>query len=79
MSHIRVSVSLVAFSALSISPIATTGSLFELLGGTPQLGFAPTATIVVLGFPTTLFLFYASIKKAIAETEEDDKRFLSGR
>jgi hypothetical protein len=57
------------------------GSLFQLLeeGGEPQFGFAPTAAIVTLGFPVTIFLFYASIKKAQAETEEDDKRFLSGR
>ena len=59
--------------------LLASGSLFELLGGTPQFGFAPTAAIVALGFPITLFLFYASIRKAIAETEEDDKRFLSGQ
>jgi hypothetical protein len=29
----------------------------------------------VAGLPVTVFLFYASIKKAQAETEEDDKRF----
>jgi len=43
------------------------------------LGFAPTAAIVVIGYPVTLFLFYASIRKAIAETEEDDKKFLNGQ
>mmetsp|Transcript_7964 Transcript_7964/g.15189 ORF Transcript_7964/g.15189 Transcript_7964/m.15189 type:complete len:173 (-) Transcript_7964:65-583(-) len=60
--------------------IAATGSLFELIGSTPpQLGFAPTAAIVVIGYPVCLFLFYASVRKAIAETEEDDKKFLSGQ
>ena len=69
--------------ALCSSPIllhlTPTGSLFELVEGTPQFGFALTAGIVVVGFPLTFFLFYASIKKAIAETAEDDERFLSGR
>ena len=57
----------------------TTGSLFELMGGDPKLGFAPTAAIAAVGLPLCLFLFYASILKAQAETEEDDKSFVSGR
>eukprot|EP00565_Helicotheca_tamesis_P000901 CAMPEP_0185737358 /NCGR_PEP_ID=MMETSP1171-20130828/30220_1 /TAXON_ID=374046 /ORGANISM="Helicotheca tamensis, Strain CCMP826" /LENGTH=185 /DNA_ID=CAMNT_0028408267 /DNA_START=133 /DNA_END=690 /DNA_ORIENTATION=- len=59
--------------------IASTGSLFELTGGDPQLGFAPTLAIAIVGLPTCLFLFYASILKATAETEEDDKKFTRGQ
>jgi hypothetical protein len=55
--------------------ISSTGSIFELSGGHPVLGFIPTAIIAVLGVPSCFFLFYASIKKGIAETEEDDKAF----
>lgn len=55
------------------------GSIFELSGGNPQYGFPVTAAIAAIGLPTCLFLFYAAIKKGIAETEEDDKKFLSGR
>lgn len=35
-----------------------------------------TSALADLGLPLTIFLFYASVKKAIFETEEDDKRFL---
>lgn len=57
--------------------IVSTGSLFELIDKTdPALGFIPTAAIVTLGFPLAIFLFYASVLKAQAETEEDDKKFL---
>jgi hypothetical protein len=49
------------------------------MGGKPDLGMAPTAAIVVLGFPAAIFLFYASIRKAQAETEEDDQKFMRGK
>ena len=59
------------------------GSFFSLLGVSngeePVLGFAPTAAIVVIGFPLCAFLFYAAIVKAQDETEKDDKAFLSGK
>ena len=56
------------------------GSLFELIGdGEPQFGFAVTAAIAAIGLPTGLFLFYAAILKATAETEADDEAFLAGR
>jgi hypothetical protein len=67
----------------------TPGSLFQLLGpgpaGTTEGGSsgasfdAVPAVIALLGFPTALFLFLAAIQKAIAETDEDDEKFLSGR
>jgi len=58
---------------------AHTGSVFELIGGKPALGMPLTAGIAVVGVPLAGFLFYASILKATAETEEDDKQFLSGK
>jgi hypothetical protein len=48
----------------SFIPSRPPGSLFELLGGNPNFGFAVSAGIAVVGFPTTLFLFIAAIKKA---------------
>jgi len=51
--------------------------LFEIIGGKPQLGFGLNAAIFGLGLPLCLFLFYASIKKAQAETEADDAAFLN--
>jgi hypothetical protein len=55
------------------------GSIFELCGGTPQLGMVGTGAIALLGTPLCIFLFYAAVLKGNAETEEDDKKFLSGR
>jgi Na+/melibiose symporter-like transporter len=56
------------------------GSLFELIGDkSPQFGFAPTAGLVVVGFPVCILLFYAAIRKAMVETEEDDKAFLGNK
>jgi hypothetical protein len=51
--------------------------MFELSGGSPQLGMPITAAIAVLGFPLCIFLIYAAIRKGAAETEEDDKRFMN--
>jgi hypothetical protein len=61
--------------------LRNSGSFFSLLGASeePVLGFAPTAAIVVIGFPLCAFLFYAAIVKAQDETEKDDKAFLSGK
>ena len=55
--------------------IASTGSIFELSGGSPVVGVAPSVAIAVTGIPTCFFLFYAAIKKGIAETEIDDAEF----
>ncbi len=59
--------------------IASTGSVFELAGGSPVLGFLPTAGIAIVGIPLCFFLFYAAIKKGMAETEEDDKNYRNQR
>ena len=55
--------------------IKNLGSLFELTGGTPKLGFAVTAVITALGLPLSVFLIYAAILKGAAETEEADREF----
>lgn len=55
------------------------GSTFDLLGGSPNLGFGTTAAIAAVAIPSCLFLFYASVLKATAETEADDKEFMKGR
>jgi hypothetical protein len=55
------------------------GSIFELFGGTPQLGMVGTGAIALVGTPLCLYLFYAAVLKGNAETEEDDKKFLGGR
>ena len=52
-----------------------TGSLFELSGGNPKLGFVITAVITALGLPLSVFLIYAAILKGAAETEEADREF----
>eukprot|EP00804_Cyclotella_cryptica_P025580 CCRYP_002816-RA/>CCRYP_002816-RA protein AED:0.04 eAED:0.04 QI:284/1/1/1/1/1/2/225/181 len=62
-------------SASMVLAIASTGSLFELTGGAPTLGFGPTAAIAAIGLPSCLFLFYAAILKGMAETEEDDRQY----
>mmetsp|Transcript_16433 Transcript_16433/g.31136 ORF Transcript_16433/g.31136 Transcript_16433/m.31136 type:complete len:269 (-) Transcript_16433:79-885(-) len=59
--------------------IASTGSIFELSGGSPVLGFVPTLVIAIMGIPLCLFLFYAAIQKGIAETEADDIAYSNQR
>ncbi len=67
----------VLLASSMVLAIATTGSIFELSGGSPVLGFIPSIGIIATGLPLCFFLFYAAIKKGIAETEEDDKKFQS--
>lgn len=54
---------------------ADVGSLFELTGGKPQLGFEITAVIAAVGAPLSIFLIYAAIMKGAAETAEDDAEY----
>mmetsp|Transcript_11919 Transcript_11919/g.20704 ORF Transcript_11919/g.20704 Transcript_11919/m.20704 type:complete len:187 (+) Transcript_11919:49-609(+) len=65
----------VLLAASMVLAISSTGSLFEVLGGTPTLGFGPTAALAAIGLPASLFLIYAAILKGAAETEEDDKEY----
>lgn len=55
------------------------GSAFDLAGGSPSLGFGTSAAIAGVSIPLCLFLFYASILKATAETEADDEEYMKGR
>eukprot|EP00970_Alexandrium_tamarense_P013009 scaffold3204_cov185-Alexandrium_tamarense.AAC.2 len=65
----------VLLSSSMVLAIAGVGSVFELTGGSPVLGFGPTAAIAAVGLPSCLFLFYAAIKKGEYETEQDDLEY----
>mmetsp|Transcript_33810 Transcript_33810/g.81982 ORF Transcript_33810/g.81982 Transcript_33810/m.81982 type:complete len:158 (-) Transcript_33810:102-575(-) len=62
-----------------ILAIVGTGSAFELVNPDPKFGFAQTAVLALFSIPTCFFLFYASVLKATAETEADDKEFMKNR
>ena len=51
----------------------SSGSIFQLSEGAQNV--ALSLGITVVGIPACFFLFYAAIKKGIAETEEDDAQF----
>ena len=55
------------------------GSIFELSGGDPQLGYPATLAIAAVSIPTSIFFFIAAISKGNAETEADDEEFLKGK
>jgi hypothetical protein len=57
----------------------STGSIYQLANHQTTPGDMTPVAIALAGFPTGMFLFYAAITKAMVETEEDDKKFLSGR
>jgi hypothetical protein len=59
--------------------LPTIGSAFDLFTPEPTYGFAYTAVLAAVSLPLALYLFYASILKATAETEIDDKEFMKGR
>lgn len=69
----------VLLASSMVIAIAVTGSIFELSGGNPVLGVIPSVGVALVGLPSCFFLFYAAIKKGIAETEEDDREFQRGR
>jgi hypothetical protein len=45
-------------------------------GGSSDVDVTVSLAIGVIGLPTAIFLFYASILKAQVETQEDDDVFL---
>ena len=65
----------VLLSSSMVLAIASIGSIFEVSGGSPAIGMIPSIGISAVGIPASLFLFYAAIKKGIAETEADDAKF----
>jgi hypothetical protein len=70
---------LVSYYTILLYTFQYTGSLFQLVEGNPPAGMAGTAAIMAIGFPACGYLFYASILKGTAETEQDDKEYLSTR
>ncbi|CAM9125661.1 unnamed protein product [Scytosiphon promiscuus] len=63
----------------TVLSIAFTGSIFEVTGGHPEIGYTATYIVGALSLPGFIFLFYAAIKKGKAEVEEDDAKFGQGR
>lgn len=55
------------------------GSGFDLANGTPRYGFGITLSIAIVALILSVGLFYASILKATAETEADDKEYMRGK
>jgi hypothetical protein len=55
--------------------IAWIGSGFDLANDKPQFGFLPTLAIATISLTVSVGLFYASILRAKAETEADDKDY----
>ena len=55
------------------------GSGFDIFSDSPLFPFAINATITASTLALCVGLFYASILKAQAETEEDDKNYMNGR
>jgi hypothetical protein len=59
--------------------IVGTGSGFDLANDKPQFGFGITLSIATISLALSVGLFYASILKAKAETEADDKEYMKGK
>jgi hypothetical protein len=55
------------------------GSGFDLANNSPRYGFGITFSIATIGLALSVGLFYASVLKAKAETEADDKEYMKGR
>jgi len=62
-----------------ILAIIGTGCAFDIFSDSPRFGVAINAVIAAVGLSSCLGLFYASILKAQAETEEDDRKYMNGR
>jgi len=73
----------VLLSASMVLGFSSSGSLLDVVsrtdGSSPAIGVIPALLITVLGFPASLYLLYAAVKKGAVETEEDDAKFLSGK
>mmetsp|Transcript_18575 Transcript_18575/g.24021 ORF Transcript_18575/g.24021 Transcript_18575/m.24021 type:complete len:159 (-) Transcript_18575:213-689(-) len=55
-----------------VTAIAFVGSIFEVSGPNPVLGYPLTWVILVAAFPGFLYLFYCAITKGQQEAEEPD-------
>mmetsp|Transcript_1430 Transcript_1430/g.2452 ORF Transcript_1430/g.2452 Transcript_1430/m.2452 type:complete len:196 (+) Transcript_1430:144-731(+) len=67
----------ILLSTSMVLAISSIGSLYELAGGNPKIGFAATAALAALGLPLSAFLIYAAILKGAAESEEDDLEYMN--
>jgi hypothetical protein len=56
-----------------------TGSGFDLANSTPRFGFGMTFSVATISLTLCAGLFYASILKAQAETDADDKEYMRGK
>jgi len=65
----------ILLSASMILAIVGTANLFTLLTGGAATPLA--IALVLIGLPSSIFFFYASIKKGEAETVEDDAKWKS--
>mmetsp|Transcript_766 Transcript_766/g.842 ORF Transcript_766/g.842 Transcript_766/m.842 type:complete len:165 (-) Transcript_766:334-828(-) len=69
----------VLLASSMILAIIGTGCGFDIFSDSPRFGVAINASIATSGLILCLGLFYASILKAQAETEEDDENYMNGR
>lgn len=51
-----------------VAAIAAVGSIFELASGEPDLGSINTAIILAISIPMTVFLFFAAVRNANANS-----------
>ena len=75
LSHFTI----ITFIKTDLFRIIFTGSGFDIFSDQPKFPFVVNAIISAGGLSLCLGFFYASILKAQAETEEDDKRYMNGR
>jgi len=61
-----------------ITAIISAGSIFNVIGGQSD-NVILSLSIGTVGTPLSFLFFYGAILKGIAETEEDDEKFLRGR
>ena len=54
-----------------LAAIAAVGSIFELSSGSPDWGTVPTTVILGLCVPLVVGLFYAAVKDAKANQEQE--------
>eukprot|EP00587_Corethron_hystrix_P009870 CAMPEP_0113311796 /NCGR_PEP_ID=MMETSP0010_2-20120614/8879_1 /TAXON_ID=216773 ORGANISM="Corethron hystrix, Strain 308" /NCGR_SAMPLE_ID=MMETSP0010_2 /ASSEMBLY_ACC=CAM_ASM_000155 /LENGTH=225 /DNA_ID=CAMNT_0000167485 /DNA_START=31 /DNA_END=708 /DNA_ORIENTATION=+ /assembly_acc=CAM_ASM_000155 len=70
----------ILLSGAMLIAICASISLLEVFtGGSPAIGTVPSIALAVVGFPASIFLIYAAIKKGEVETEEDDERYMRGQ
>lgn len=69
----------ILLSGAMVLAIIGVGSGFDIFADEPLFPTIVNASISAGGLSLCLGLFYASIRKAQAETEEDDEKYMNGR